>query len=181
MTYEMGIIVSGAGPRSVYPGQSHGSGRRLPYLIYPLTRKTGLFSVPAPSQHPCGVRRGFLFDIALLGALNVRFNTHSVLLESCATQLTINRFGRCAATWPSCVAENFLVVLMRRDRMPACTTSRLMACGKRRICSDCIGLILRTRYRGPCLSRSCMFAATISWPVIKLPMTGRSRRNCIGE
>jgi hypothetical protein len=24
-------------------------GRRLPYLIYPVTRKTGLFSVPAPS------------------------------------------------------------------------------------------------------------------------------------
>jgi hypothetical protein len=32
----------------------------LPDSFYPLTRKYGLFSVPAPSRHPCGVRRGFL-------------------------------------------------------------------------------------------------------------------------
>jgi hypothetical protein len=63
-TTEMGIIVSGT---TVY-------GTRLPgYQItlvegdclIPFIKKLGkhgLFSVPAPSQHPRGVRRGFLLD-----------------------------------------------------------------------------------------------------------------------
>ena len=61
-TTEIGIIVSGT---TVY-------GTRLPghqitlvegdclISFIPKLGKHGLFSVPAPSQHPCGVRRGFL-------------------------------------------------------------------------------------------------------------------------
>ena len=58
--FETGIIVSGTRRLGRVFRDTTLSGRRLPDTFYILTRKYGLFSVPAPSQHPRGVRRGFL-------------------------------------------------------------------------------------------------------------------------
>jgi len=60
-SFETGIIVIGAGV-----GQTSKLvttivvGDCLIHII-PFAETFGLFSVPAPSQHPRGVRRGFLF------------------------------------------------------------------------------------------------------------------------
>ena len=79
-TTEMGIIVSGAAV----------CGTRLPGIqitlvegdclipFIPKLGKHGLFSVPAPSQHPRGVRRGFLLDSQRRNANSV-FTRHHKL------------------------------------------------------------------------------------------------------
>jgi hypothetical protein len=55
-------------------------GRRLPYLIYPLTRKTGLFSVPAPSLI-LAVFDGVFYLSRLRSFITLARVLHSIILQ----------------------------------------------------------------------------------------------------
>ena len=71
-TFEMGIIVNGTSvlDQSSEVNTTLVEGDCLIFII-PSLGKLGLFSVPAPSQHPRGVRRGFLFVISIVVPLHL--------------------------------------------------------------------------------------------------------------